>query len=104
MKPTVIFHSNYSLAKTGFGRNARAILTYLYKTGKYNLVNYACGMPEKHAEFQRMPWTTVGCLPNNQQEIDRLNKDPNVARAASYGGHLIDKTIQELKPKLWIGC
>ena len=43
-KKKIVFQSDFSLSKTGFGRNTRAILTYLYSTGKYELVNYACGI------------------------------------------------------------
>ena len=31
----LLFQTDSSLAKTGFGRNAKALLSYLYKTKKY---------------------------------------------------------------------
>lgn len=101
-KKKLVYQSDFSLAKTGFGRAAKALLTYLYKTGKYDIVHYSCGLPYTHPEFERTPWKTVGSLPNNPQEIQELNKDPNVARLASYGAHYLDKVIQEEKPDVYI--
>ena len=39
----VFIMTDFPLAKTGFGRNCKAIMEYLYKTGKYDLVNLAVG-------------------------------------------------------------
>ena len=32
MRKKIVFQSDFSLAKTGFGRNSKAILKYLYDT------------------------------------------------------------------------
>lgn len=98
----VLFQTDFSLAKTGFGRNAKALLKYLYLTNKYDIVHYCCGMTYSHPEFQKTPWKSVGSLPNTQQELDQLNKDPHLARMASYGAHLLDKVINEEKPDIYI--
>ena len=102
-KLKVLYHSDNSLAKTGFGRVSKALLTYLYKTGKYDIYHYCCGTHEGHPDLIRTPWKSLGVLPNNQKEVNELNKDPQVARQASYGSHLIDKTIKEIKPDVYIG-
>ena len=101
-KKKVLIQTDFSLAKTGFGRNAKTLLKYLYSTNKYDLVHYACGMTYDHPEFKKTPWKTVGSLPNTQQELDQLNRDPNLARMASYGAHLLDKVINDEKPDLYI--
>jgi glycosyltransferase involved in cell wall biosynthesis len=101
-KKKLLYQSDFSLAKTGFGRSAKALLSYLYKTGKYDITHYSCGLPYVHPEFERTPWKTVGSLPNNPQEMQELNKDPNVARLASYGAHYLDKVVQEEKPDVYI--
>lgn len=101
-KKKLLYQSDFSLAKTGFGRAAKALLAYLYKTGKYDITHYSCGLTYNHPEFERTPWKSVGSLPNNPQEIQELNKDPNVARLASYGAHYLDKVIQEEKPDVYI--
>jgi len=41
-KKKILWWSDSSLIYTGFGRNTKEILFYLYKTGKYDLVEYCC--------------------------------------------------------------
>jgi glycosyltransferase involved in cell wall biosynthesis len=102
MRKKIVFQSDFSLAKTGFGRNAKAIIKYLYKTGKYDITHYSCGMQKGNPQLERTPWKSCGSLPNNQQEVDKLNKDPHLARMASYGDYLLDETIKEEKPDVYI--
>lgn len=101
-KKKIVYQSDFSLAKTGFGRATRALLTYLYNTNKYDIVNYACGLQYSNPELKKTPWKSIGALPDNPQEIEQLNRDPNVARLASYGAHYLDKVIQEEKPDIYI--
>ncbi|NBW12808.1 MAG: glycosyltransferase [Caulobacteraceae bacterium] len=101
-KKKILIQTDFSLAKTGFGRSARAILKNLYLKNKYDIVHYACGMTYNHPDFGKTPWKTVGSLPNTQQELDQLNRDPHLARMASYGAHLLDKVINEEKPDVYI--
>lgn len=101
-KKTVIFLSNYPLLKSGLGRNGRAVAEHLYKTDKYNLIYYAQGVLYDNPEYTKFPYKVVGCLPNNQQELDNINKDGNYARFAAYGGHMIDKIIQDFRPDILI--
>ena len=94
-KKKLLFQTDYSLAKTGFGRNAKILLEYLHNTGKYDLVHYVVGLNYSNPELKRTPWKSIGCLPDDQQEMQQLQKDPNVARLASYGAHYIDRVIKE---------
>jgi glycosyltransferase involved in cell wall biosynthesis len=91
------------MAKTGFGRNARALLMHLYKTDKYDIVHYCLGQQLSSPILQKTPWRSIGCLPDNQAELDMLQKDPAVARMAGYGAHMIDKVIKEEKPDVYLG-
>lgn len=102
MRKKIVFQSDFSLAKTGFGRNAKAILKYLYNTDKYDIVHYCCGMQKGNPQLERTPWKSLGSLPNSQQEIEKLNRDPHLARMASYGAHLLDEIIQDEKPDVYI--
>lgn len=102
MRKKIVFQSDFSLAKTGFGRNAKAILKYLYNTGKYDIAHYCCGMQKGNPQLERTPWKSLGSLPNTQQEIDKLNRDPHLARMASYGAHLLDEIIENEKPDIYI--
>jgi hypothetical protein len=98
----VFYQSDSALAKTGFGRNTKALLSYLYRTGKYEIVNYCCGNARSNPVLGKTPWKSIGTLPDDRAELERLNKDPGTARAASYGAHSIDKVIKEEKPDVYI--
>lgn len=102
-KKKILFHSNHSKAFTGFGKNLKNILLELSKRDKYEIVEYANGVPVNHPELSKMPWRTLGSLPNDPARMEQLNKDPNLARAAGYGHELIDETIKEEKPDIYIG-
>lgn len=101
-KKKVLIQTDFSLAKTGFGRNAKTLLKYLYNSNKYDLVHYCCGMPWSHPELKRTPWKSIGSLPDTQQELELLNRDPNLARMASYGAHYLDRIIDQEKPDIYI--
>jgi glycosyltransferase involved in cell wall biosynthesis len=101
-KKKVLIQTDFSLAKTGFGRNAKTLLKYLYNLNKYDLVHYCCGMPWSHPELKRTPWKSIGSLPDTQQELELLNRDPNLARMASYGAHYLDRIIDQEKPDVYI--
>jgi hypothetical protein len=103
VKKKILYHSDFSLSKTGFGKTARTILTYLYNTGKYDIVHYSCGVPKNHIELQRTPWKSVGTLPDDSQVLENLQKDPNALRMASYGFNHIDEIIKNEKPDFYIG-
>ena len=101
-KKKLVYQSDFALAKTGFGRAAKTLLSYLYSTGKYDIIHYCCGLPYNHPEFEKTPWKTIGSLPNNQIEMQEISKDPNLARLASYGSYYLDKVIQDEKPDVYI--
>jgi glycosyltransferase involved in cell wall biosynthesis len=99
----ILFQSDFSLSKTGFGRCMKALLTYLYKTGKYEIVHYSCGVSWSNPALQKTPWRSIGCLPDSQQELDALQRDPNQARNAGYGAYYLDRVIRQEKPDIYIG-
>ena len=67
-KKRLLFQSDFVLMKTGFGRNARTLLSYLHKTGKYEILHYCCGIQHKHAQLSKTPWKSVGALPDDEKE------------------------------------
>ena len=101
-KKKILFQSDFALAKTGFGRNAKALLSYLYSTGKYDIVHYCCGVQHSGIQLKRTPWRSVGSLPDDQKELEQLNRDPHQARMASYGQHYLDRVVKEEKPDVYI--
>ena len=101
-KKKILIQTDFALGKTGFGRNAKAILSYLYKTGKYDLVHYCCGTPYSAMQHKKLPWKSVGSLPDDQGELARINQDPNLAKRASYGEYYLDRVIKENEPDVYI--
>ena len=99
----LLFQTDSSLAKTGFGRNAKALLSYLYKTKKYEIVQYCCGTDYSSPALKTTPWKSIGTLPTDPAERSRISQDPGQARVASYGGYLIDKVMEEEKPDFYFG-
>lgn len=103
-KKKILFHSNHCKAFTGFGKNAKNVLKYLYSTGKYEIIEAANGFSKSHAPLSKIPWKCVGTLPDDRSKIERLNKDPNLARSAHYGSETIDELIKEFKPDIYVGA
>src|SRR5438046_4308257 len=106
-KKKVLIQTDFTLAKTGFGRNAKAIFQYLYKTGKYDLVHFAVGSIDMNPELDRTPRKSIGCInPQKLQEIKQQN-DPkgweNIDRMAGYGAYALDEVVKAEKPDVFIG-
>lgn len=102
-KKKVLFHSDYTQLKTGFGKNAKLVLSHLYKTGKYDLVQLGCGTNKEHPSFKNLPWKTIGTLPMSQKEIDEAQKDAKLFARMNYGAFCIDEIIKQEKPDVYIG-
>lgn len=108
-KKKVVFHSNHTKSNSGFGRHTKALLTYLYKTGKYDLVEYCTGLNWNAECLQTMPWKAHGVLPDSDKEwqeiLQGLNpQDQQIKKQnVSYGSHNIDRLIKQEKPDVYIG-
>jgi len=97
-KKRVLFLTDYAGAFTGFGKNCKLLLTYLYKTGKYEILNAAQGLPKHGAHEHKFPWRTIGVLPDDPQKIQQINQDPNLARTAAYGNLEMTNIVKDFKP------
>jgi glycosyltransferase involved in cell wall biosynthesis len=103
-KKKILFHSNHSKAFTGFGKNCKNVLKYLFKTGKYEIVEFGNGLQWSNPALKKMPWKTYGSLPDDPALLQKLNQDPHLGRQAGYGGSMVDKAIQQEKPDIYIGA
>jgi hypothetical protein len=97
-KKRVLFLTDYAGAFTGFGKQCKLLLTYLYKTGKYELLNAAQGIQTNEIFNKKFPWKTIGVLPNDPEKINQINQDPNLARNAAYGALEINNIVKNFKP------
>jgi glycosyltransferase involved in cell wall biosynthesis len=99
-KKRVLFLTDYAGAFTGFGKQCKLLLSYLYKTGKYEILNAAQGIPKNGPHALKFPWQTIGVLPDDPQKIQQINQDPNLARNAAYGVLEINNIVKEFKPDI----
>lgn len=97
-KKTILIHSNFCKAFTGFGKHKKNILKYLFKTGKYNIVEAANGKVVGDPSLEFLPWECHGAIPKNFNQLS-----DNDRRAAGYGQFEIDSIIEKVKPDLYIG-
>ncbi len=103
-KKKLLFHSNFHNAFTGFGKNCKNVLSYLFKTGKYDIVELATGIKEGGEESLTTPWKVIGGVPADPEIFQQWNGDPKRQRAMGYGGAIIDKVMEEEKPDVYIGA
>lgn len=97
-KKKIFYHSDFSLLKTGFGKAAKLVLSYLHNTGKYDIVHFCCGMTNDNPEFARVPWKCIGAVSDSN-----AHADPKLAQQASYGAFSIDAVMKKEKPDIYIG-
>lgn len=103
-KKKILFLSNHHKRFTGFGKNLKNVLSYLEKTGKYELVEAANGVVYGDESVEKAsPWKTIGTLPTDPETVNKINQDKNVAQNASYGRYMIDKIIHDEKPDIFVG-
>jgi len=108
-KIKVLIHTDFTLAFTGFGKFIKGLLKYLHATGKYEVVHYCMNMQQNNIDLKRTPWKSIGCLPDNQQELNNIlaqfrpeERDPKF-REMCYGSYFLDKVISEEKPDIYFG-
>ncbi len=104
-KKRVLIHSNFAGAPTGFGNFTKRLLSHLYKTGKYELANYAGGYPSNARDHLKFPWKTYPAIPLHRQDlISRANQDPHFGKMLSYGEPTWEDVIKDFKPDVYIGA
>jgi glycosyltransferase involved in cell wall biosynthesis len=101
-KKRILIHTNFSRLFTGFGKNAKNILRHLHKTGKYEVIELANGLPWDAPDCKRQPWQCHGSMPLPHVAAS-IKGDGNKERAASYGAFGIDRAINEIKPDVYLG-
>ena len=97
-KKRILFLTDYAGVNTGFGKNIKLLLSYLYKTNKYELFHAACGVAENNPDYEKFPWKTIGVIPNDQAFVQKMQQDQHFARMASYGEPQIGKIVEDVKP------
>lgn len=97
-KKTIVIQSNFCKSFTGFGKNKKNILKYLYKTGKYNIIEVANGREAGDPELDCLPWKCIGSYVKKKR-----SNDSETERSNAYGCFGIDDVINEYRPDVYIG-
>lgn len=100
MKHRILIQTNATTVKTGLAENARELLKYLYRSGKYEIAHYCSQVSEADPSLNTTPWKSYGALPANPMLMQQLAHDPGRQRDAAYGSLNIDKVIKEFKPTI----
>lgn len=102
-KKRILFHSNSSLALTGFGKNLKNVLRELFRRGNYEICELANGTTDGDPITKMRPWDMIGSVPNNQHILNEASKDPAKKRDLSYGQYMVDEAIDRFKPDIYVG-
>jgi glycosyltransferase involved in cell wall biosynthesis len=81
----------------------KTLLSYLYKTKKYEIHHVCCGISDNAPELQATPWKSYGAVSSNPQKLQQANADPHLSRTIGYGSQTIDEYIKEIRPDIYIG-
>lgn len=102
-KKRILIHSNFCKMFTGFGKHKKNLLSYLYKTGKYEIFELSNGFTWNSDQVKYVPWNSYGTLPDDTEILKEISIDERRKHAAAYGGEMIDHAIQEIKPDIYLG-
>jgi len=98
-KKTVLIHSNFCKAFTGFGKNQKNVLKYLYKTGKYKIIEAANMKMAGDKSLELLPWDCYGSVSNSYSSRSEEEK-----RMDGYGFFEIDTIVEKVRPDVYIGA
>jgi glycosyltransferase involved in cell wall biosynthesis len=102
-KKKILVSTNYHKTYTGFGKNCKNILSHLFRSGKYEIVEFANGVVQGHPDLELSPWKVIGSIPADQAFLDKIKGDGGLARIANYGHFAIDAAIESEKPDIFLG-
>tara|TARA_B110000285_G_scaffold191307_1_gene219019 strand:- start:13894 stop:15750 length:1857 start_codon:yes stop_codon:yes gene_type:complete len=98
-KKTVLIHSNFCKAFTGFGKNQKNVLKYLYKTGKYKIIEAANMKMAGDKSLELLPWDCYGSVSNSYPSRPEEEK-----KMDGYGFFEIDNIVEKVRPDVYIGA
>ena len=93
----IVLQTNAPWMKTGLAENGRILMKHLAKTGKYDLTYYCQQTSIADPNLGKMPYKSIGCIPNNPNEIAEMQKDPGRWQLICYGAHYINDVIKNEK-------
>lgn len=94
-KRKILFNTNSSVIRTGFGRAANCLLKYLYNTNKYEIFHICAGMAADDPNLNRTPWVSLPAF-KSHQEVHQI-QDDRLRQLTVYGAMAIDEVIKREK-------
>jgi glycosyltransferase involved in cell wall biosynthesis len=88
---------------TGFGKHKKNLLSYLYKTNKYEIIELSNGYTWDSEQVKFVPWESHGMLPDDPEIHKEISIDERRKHAAGYGAEMIDHAVEQLKPDIYLG-
>jgi len=103
-KKKILWASDFCKTPSGFGKNAKAVLSYLYATGKYEIIEFACApFTYKDKRLSAVPWRAYGAMPEERGAKNALEESEYLNSISKYGGLYIDDIIEKERPDIYIG-
>tara|TARA_R110001632_G_scaffold105287_10_gene214590 strand:+ start:25 stop:1770 length:1746 start_codon:yes stop_codon:yes gene_type:complete len=100
-KIKVVFHSNYSRMKTGFGKNMRNVLLALHDDPDIEVIEASNGA--SFGADLKTPWKSYGTLPSCPSKIAEIGGNSGKTSLASYGYYQIDEIIDDCDADVYVG-
>lgn len=76
MKPRILFVGEASYLHTGYAVYTKEVLSRLFKTNKYDIMEFGIYGSRRDERITTVPWKFVGNLPNNSEEEATYNASP----------------------------
>jgi glycosyltransferase involved in cell wall biosynthesis len=103
-KRKILYLSDHSKLNTGFGRNAKTVLSYLYSTGKYEIVEFCCSpYTYRDEKLKALPWKAYGAMPEERWVLSELSQNEGLEAMVKYGSFYIDDIVKQEKPDFFLG-
>ena len=85
--------TNNTLVKTGFARNAKTLLSYLYQNfgDSIELFHLAQATQEGDPKLSMVPWKTIPVFTREIMHTERFNNDHGYQRLVSYGNEAVER-------------
>lgn len=111
----IVFSSNSSRFKTGFGKHAATFLKYFYSlknpdgSRKFEVVEFAQGVSENDPALKIPPWKAYGLTPATEEGLlEGLPNDPGIheplKRMIGYGAARTEELLKKEKPDYFFIC
>ncbi len=115
MAKKILYSSNFSKLRTGFGKHSKVFLSWMYQrknpdgTPKYEVVEYANGIRENDPCLKSVPWKAVGSIPTDESYLEKYRRSDGglpegLDKLVMYGGERIDEIIKQEKPDVTVFC